>query len=587
MQNKISRVSLLLMFSLLQAILTQGQTNVPTEVPQLAQGRPVERMMQGGDVHRYQVLLSTGQYLKVVVAQRGVDVVVTAFGPGDIKIGEVDSPNGTQGPEPISITASKSGVYQLEVRSLEANAAPGRYEIRIEELLSDEQYRRRLADERARDDAVVARLRSQAVPLRSVTAGSGFHDLMPLKEILKGVRVVGLGEATHGTREFFQVRHRLLEFLVREMGFTVVAVEGSYAAFMKINDYVLHGKGDRAEVLAGQRYWILDTEEVAAIIDWLRAHNKTVPDEKKVKFLGIDPNANELAMRAVTDYLGKVAPERVASAEALFQRVRLEDIKAIDFARTEVAAVQLSELYKLISYLVLNKTNLARQSSAEEFERALQHLRLIAQFAEFNSSSAVEGGGTRDGYMAENFQYIVNGERPETRFVVLAHNAHISKRNIGNFPAMGSYLREVFGSGYYAFGFAFNQGEFQAQVSGPGKPLVQVFRLGPAPERTVDWYLARAGVGDYIVDFRRMPKDDRISQWLQATHRMHWVGAIFSDKWGESQWTQPFVLTRDFDGLIFIEKTTRARPTQTGRREDVTNRRGRVTRERGMQQLHR
>ncbi|MGQ0760821.1 MAG: hypothetical protein ACT4OT_02205 [Acidobacteriota bacterium] len=107
MQNKISRVSLLLMFSLLQAILTQGQTTFPTEAPQLAQGRPVERTTQGGDVHRYQVLLSTGQYLNVVVAQRGVDVVVTAFGPGDIKIGEVDSPNGTQGLEPISIAASK------------------------------------------------------------------------------------------------------------------------------------------------------------------------------------------------------------------------------------------------------------------------------------------------------------------------------------------------------------------------------------------------------------------------------------------------------------------------------------------------
>jgi erythromycin esterase len=135
---------------------------------------------------------------------------------------------------------------------------------------------------------------------------------------------------------------------------------------------------------------------------------------------------------------------------------------------------------------------------------------------------------------------------------------------------MGSYLRKIFGNGYYAFGFAFNQGEFQAQVSGEGKPRVQVFRLGPASERTVDWYLARAGVGNYIVDFRRSQKDKAVSQWLQATHRMHWVGAIFSDKWGEPQWTQPFVLSRDFDGLIFIEKTTPARPTPTGRREGIS-----------------
>jgi erythromycin esterase-like protein len=128
----------------------------------------------------------------------------------------------------------------------------------------------------------------------------------------------------------------------------------------------------------------------------------------------------------------------------------------------------------------------------------------------------------------------------------------------------------MFGTGYYAFGFAFNQGEFQAQVSGQGKPRVQAFTLGPAPEGTVDWYLGRAGVGDYVVDFRRTPKDETVSQWLQATHRMHWVGAVFSDEWSKLQWTREFILSRDFDGLIFIERTTRARPTPTGRREDVS-----------------
>lgn len=566
MQNRMSVVSLLPVFLLLQAILAQGQTNAPKEIQQLVQGRPVERAMQGGDVHKYQILLSTGQYLKVLVDQRGIDAVVTAFGPDGAKISEVDSPNGTRGPEAIAIVAAAPGAYQLEVRSLEVNAAPGRYEIRIEELLSAEQYGKRLADERARDEAIVTRLRSRAIPLTSVTAGKGFDDLMPLREVLRGVRVVGLGEATHGTREFFQLRHRLLEFLVKELGFTVLAVEGSYSAFMSINDYVVHGKGDRAEVLAGQKYWILDTEEVAAIIDWMRAYNQTVPDEKKVKFFGIDANANETAMKVVTDYLGKVAPERSSSAEELFRKIRTEDIKAINFEPTQVPAAQLSELYKLTSYLVLNKAKLIHQTSAAEFERALQHLRLIVQFAEFNGPGTVDGVGTRDGYMAENFQYIVNAEKPTTRFIVLVHNAHVSKRDTGNFPAMGSYLRKMYGNGYYAFGFAFNRGEFQAQVSAEGKPRVQVFRLGPAPERTVDWYLARAGIGNYIIDFRSLPKDEAVSQWLQATHRMHWVGAIFSDTWNASRWTQPFVLGRDFDGLIFIEQTTRARPTPTGRR---------------------
>jgi erythromycin esterase len=236
------------------------------------------------------------------------------------------------------------------------------------------------------------------------------------------------------------------------MGFTVLAIEGSYAAFVKINDYVLHGAGNRADVLAAQKSWILDTEEVAAMIDWLRAHNQTVADDRKVKFVGIDANANELAMKAVTDYLATVAPEKVTGAEALFQQIRAQDTKAINFEPTAVEAAQLSELYKLIGYLVLNKADFMRQTSDEAFENALQHLRLVAQFAEFNSQGNVDGGGTRDGHMAENFQYVVNKEKPDTRFVVLAHNAHISKRDAGKFPPMGSSLGKTFGNHYYAFG---------------------------------------------------------------------------------------------------------------------------------------
>lgn len=543
---------------------------IPSDaIRRLVPGRPVERTMQGGDVHRYQVGLRAGEHLEVVVNQRGIDIVLISLQPDGRKISEVDSPNGAQGPEPISVTASTTGSYQLEVRSLQADAAPGRYEIRIEALLTARQYRTRLADERARDDAIVRRLVSQATPLRSVTPGSGFADLLPLKEILRDVRVVGLGEATHGTREFFQLRHRLVEFLVSEMGFTVLAMEGSYAAFTRINDYVLHGVGDRAEVLAGQGYWILDVEEVAALIDWLRAHNTTVPHDRKVRFVGIDANANRTAMDAVIAWLARVAPDRASNAEALFERIRQEDAKAIDFAPTVVTAAELADLYRLISYVVLNKARFASRTSEEETETMLHNLRLVAQFAEFNNADPVDGGGTRDGYMAENFQYIVNRSTSDARFVVLAHNAHISKRGTGRFPAMGSYLQRSLGTAYYALGFAFGEGEFQAQVTGEGKPRVRVFRLGPAPQRTIDWYLARAGAGNFIIDLKRLPDGSVTSQWLQSTQRMHWVGAVFSESWSDRQWTQPFVLERDFDGLVFIERTTAARPTLTGGRDGM------------------
>jgi CHAT domain-containing protein len=110
------------------------QSQSEKDAQTLELGKPIERELKGGEVHYYKITLASGQYLRVVVEQRGVDVVVTLFGPDGKKIVEVDSPNGTQGPEPLSFVADTPGEYRVEVRSLEKDAAPGYYEAKIEEL---------------------------------------------------------------------------------------------------------------------------------------------------------------------------------------------------------------------------------------------------------------------------------------------------------------------------------------------------------------------------------------------------------------------------------------------------------------------
>src|SRR5438045_3401984 len=102
--------------------------------PLLTSGVPITRELSGGQSHSYRVTLAQGQYLEAVVEQRGIDVVVVVFAPDGQKVIEVDSPNGTQGPEPIWLIAETAGDYRLEVRSLEKNAAAGRYEVKVGQL---------------------------------------------------------------------------------------------------------------------------------------------------------------------------------------------------------------------------------------------------------------------------------------------------------------------------------------------------------------------------------------------------------------------------------------------------------------------
>src|SRR5688572_26025817 len=119
------------------------------------------------------------------------------------------------------------------------------------------------------DATVLSWLSSHLMPLRTLEPGHGYEDLEPLRAQFDGVKIVGLGESTHGVHEFFLVKHRLVEFLVTQLGFTVFALEASYAACQPINDYVLHGIGNRADVLSGQHYLAWDTQEFAALIDWI------------------------------------------------------------------------------------------------------------------------------------------------------------------------------------------------------------------------------------------------------------------------------------------------------------------------------
>ena len=107
------------------------ETSAP---PTLEMGKPVEKELSGGESHSYRIALAAGQYLHIVVDQRGIDVVVALYGPDDKKLKEVDSPNGTNGPEPLSWIAATTGPYRLEVRSLEKDAKAGKYEAGIETL---------------------------------------------------------------------------------------------------------------------------------------------------------------------------------------------------------------------------------------------------------------------------------------------------------------------------------------------------------------------------------------------------------------------------------------------------------------------
>ena len=98
-------------------------------------------------------------------------------------------------------------------------------------------------------------LTEQALPFDTVEAGHGFGDLMPLKELIGDARIVALGEPTHGSREVFQMKHRLVEFLASEMDFTIFSIEANMPEAYRVNDHVARGEGDPAALIEGMYFW--------------------------------------------------------------------------------------------------------------------------------------------------------------------------------------------------------------------------------------------------------------------------------------------------------------------------------------------
>lgn len=133
---------------------------------------------------------------------------------------------------------------------------------------------------------VVNWFRDHAIILKSVSPQTEQSDLVPLKAIIGSSQVVGLGEATHGNKEFFQMKHRLIKFLVEDLDFDTVVMECPEERAKSIDQYI---KGDLSNnVLDGLTYEVWRTQEVLDLINWLKEHNEK--SKKKVSFIGCDVN---------------------------------------------------------------------------------------------------------------------------------------------------------------------------------------------------------------------------------------------------------------------------------------------------------
>jgi erythromycin esterase len=260
---------------------------------------------------------------------------------------------------------------------------------------------------------VTAWLENAALPLESTSPKSGLDDLRQLQSTIGNARIIAMGEATHGTREFFQLKHRMLEFLVERMGFTVFGIEANWPESLAVNDYVLNGNGDPAQALAGLYFWTWNTKEVLDLIVWMRSYNQDPSHTKKVKFLGFDMQVTRLAVVNVEVYLRRVDPEEAKVASTILAPLsdaigeREYTNKSEQFRQKTAVGIN-----SLLARFDGQKSRYLDSSSLQDWAVARHNLDVVHQAEEMHSASPTERFSIRDRSMAENVKWILDHACP-------------------------------------------------------------------------------------------------------------------------------------------------------------------------------
>ena len=144
-------------------------------------------------------------------------------------------------------------------------------------------------------------------------------DLLPLIDMVGDARVIGLGECTHGSREFHRLKHRIVRLLAAELSVSAIVFEANLAGVIRVNEYVLEGRGDPAEVLSRHLDWDVGTEEMVGLLRWLWRHNAS--GASRIALAGCDMQRIDTAAEIVTEHVARVAPEMAASVAERYERV--------------------------------------------------------------------------------------------------------------------------------------------------------------------------------------------------------------------------------------------------------------------------
>lgn len=411
-------------------------------------------------------------------------------------------------------------------------------------------------------DGLTRLIRDSAEPIEDVESVS----LGPLLERLGDAQVVLLGEATHGTAEFYRMRARITRELILRRGFRLLAVEADWPDAAMVDRYVRHLPMSARPWQAFSKFptWMWRNQEMRELVEWLREYNRDhVEQSARVSFHGLDLYALHASASEVIRYLERVDPVAARSARERYGCLSPWEGDPAAYGRAALMGQFHhceGEVIEMLRELLARRLEYSA-ADGDDLIDAVQNARLVANAERYYRTmyyGSITAWNLRDQHMFETLESLLSFRGAGSKIIVWAHNSHLGDARATEMSArgelnVGSLCRQRFDDAVFAIGFGTNTGTVAA-ASGWGSPM-QVMKVTPALPDSYEGAFHRAQVTAGLIHLRH-PRREALRDELSSPRLERAIGVVYRpDTELQSHYFQA-VLPRQFDEYIWFDRSS-------------------------------
>ncbi|WP_371408128.1 erythromycin esterase family protein [Bacillus toyonensis] len=371
---------------------------------------------------------------------------------------------------------------------------------------------------------IVKSIQSQAHPLKTIEPSKPFEDLKPLKKMIGSAQYVGLGENTHGSSEIFTMKFRLVKYLVTEMGFTNFTMEEDWGNGLKLNEYIQTGKGNPREFLK----LLYPTDEIIAMIEWMKDYNADTSNKKKIQFIGLDlKTMDQSVFNKVIDYVKQHRPDLRAEVEENYKDLSsfTGSIQEYMNLAPEMKAKFKANAEKVAQLLKDEKEQANKDVGSSEYIWVKATANAIEKFTTMLLSNDYPNViKLHEQYLADHAMWAQETFGGKT--MVWAHNIHMAKGIIDEklYPdAAGQFLKERLDNNYVTIGSTTTEGNFtlysEYNPSTGGKIATDTI---PQNVKSFNYTLGKVPYKMFLLDNRHLK--GHAEKWVRAKRPLLSIG---------------------------------------------------------------